>query len=234
MIPFFRKIRKQFADDNKPLKYMRYAIGEIVLVVIGILIALSINNWNEGRKEKKELGNYLIQMTDELVLDTLFYSNYIEENKERIRILTSASQGNYSEIDIESLPKTITLISTDKNFGITYESLKTQGMFDQIDNIKLKNEIAFYYELNCQVYSEWIIWQKKFVTETIESYVALNLPVSSRLTVNSEKLINEIENGQLLSLINYQIYTFASISSVMEGNKRAAKELILQLESEVH
>ena len=52
MINFFRKIRKQLADDNKPLKYMRYAIGEIVLVVIGILIALSINNWNEYNKER--------------------------------------------------------------------------------------------------------------------------------------------------------------------------------------
>ena len=40
------------ADDNKPLKYMRYAIGEIVLIVIGILIALSINNWNENKKSK--------------------------------------------------------------------------------------------------------------------------------------------------------------------------------------
>ena len=42
MIPFFRKTRKKMADDNKPMKYMRYAIGEIALVVIGILIALSI------------------------------------------------------------------------------------------------------------------------------------------------------------------------------------------------
>ena len=52
MINFFRKTRKKMADDNKPMKYMRYAIGEIALVVIGILIALSINNWNEGRKSK--------------------------------------------------------------------------------------------------------------------------------------------------------------------------------------
>jgi len=51
MINFFRRIRKQFADDNKPLKYMRYAIGEILLVVIGILIALQTNNWNEEQKE---------------------------------------------------------------------------------------------------------------------------------------------------------------------------------------
>jgi len=45
MIPFFRKIRKKMADDNKPLRYMRYAIGEVVLVVIGIIIKLQINNW---------------------------------------------------------------------------------------------------------------------------------------------------------------------------------------------
>ena len=52
MINFFRKIRKQLADDNKPLKYLRYASGEIVLVVIGILIALQINNWNEFKKDR--------------------------------------------------------------------------------------------------------------------------------------------------------------------------------------
>lgn len=50
MIPIFRKTRKQMADDNKPLKYIRYAIGEIILVVRGILIVLQINNWNEERK----------------------------------------------------------------------------------------------------------------------------------------------------------------------------------------
>ena len=59
MIPFFRKIRKQFADDNKPLKYMRYAIGEIILVVIGILIALQVNNQNNIHTEKQALKNYL-------------------------------------------------------------------------------------------------------------------------------------------------------------------------------
>ncbi len=51
MINFSRKTRKKLADDNKPLKYARYAIGEIVLVVIGILIALQINNWNEQLKQ---------------------------------------------------------------------------------------------------------------------------------------------------------------------------------------
>ena len=55
MINFFRKKRKSLADDNKALKYTRYAIGEIVLVVIGILIALQINNWNEKRLKQEQL-----------------------------------------------------------------------------------------------------------------------------------------------------------------------------------
>jgi hypothetical protein len=52
MINFFRKIRKNLLMENKTGKYFKYAIGEIILVVIGILIALSINNWNENRKLK--------------------------------------------------------------------------------------------------------------------------------------------------------------------------------------
>ena len=51
MIKFFRHIRKSLLMENKTSKYFKYAIGEIILVVIGILIALSINNWNEERKE---------------------------------------------------------------------------------------------------------------------------------------------------------------------------------------
>lgn len=53
MIKFFRNIRYNLMSENRTGKYFKYAIGEIVLVVIGILIALSINNWNEERKEKQ-------------------------------------------------------------------------------------------------------------------------------------------------------------------------------------
>ena len=52
------------ADDNRPLKYMRYAIGEIVLVVIGILIALQINTWNNEQIEKRKEQNILIGLHD--------------------------------------------------------------------------------------------------------------------------------------------------------------------------
>ncbi|MBO3115440.1 hypothetical protein J4050_01695 [Winogradskyella sp. DF17] len=54
MIKFFRKIRYTLLNENKTGKYIKYAIGEIILVVIGILIALQINNWNQSRKEAKQ------------------------------------------------------------------------------------------------------------------------------------------------------------------------------------
>ena len=63
MINFFRKIRKKYANDNRPIKYFRYAIGEIVLVVIGILIALQVNNWNVNRlnlKIEKQLTSLIV------------------------------------------------------------------------------------------------------------------------------------------------------------------------------
>ena len=59
MIKFFRQIRFNLMSENKTGKYLKYATGEIVLVVIGILIALSINNWNENRKTYEKERMYL-------------------------------------------------------------------------------------------------------------------------------------------------------------------------------
>ncbi len=67
MTPFFRRIRRQLAYENKFLKYSRYAIGEIVLVVIGILIALSINNWNEQKKSESETKRLMANVRKELL-----------------------------------------------------------------------------------------------------------------------------------------------------------------------
>lgn len=65
MIKFFRKIRQGLLSENKFRKYLIYAIGEIVLVVIGILIALSINNWNENNKSTKSENKALLDLKKE-------------------------------------------------------------------------------------------------------------------------------------------------------------------------
>lgn len=70
MIHFFRKIRYQLMEKNNTLKYLKYAIGEIVLVVIGILIALQINSWNQGRKESLLKETYINRLIIDVKKDT--------------------------------------------------------------------------------------------------------------------------------------------------------------------
>ena len=117
MIPFFRKIRKTLADDNKPLKYLRYAIGEIALVVIGILIALQINNWNEDQKQI----NIKISYYKQLLID-------FDQEKIMIEILN------------KELDKSISLFD---NYMETYKD-STANEEDILSALS-KNEIAFRY-----------------------------------------------------------------------------------------
>jgi hypothetical protein len=69
MINFFRKIRRQNLAENKTGKYIKYAIGEILLVVIGILIALQVNNWNEERAKEIALQAHLKNLVEDLNQD---------------------------------------------------------------------------------------------------------------------------------------------------------------------
>ena len=65
MIKIFRNIRKSLLNEGKTSKYFRYAIGEIILVVVGILIALQINNWNEERKDKVKKTKMLMSLQED-------------------------------------------------------------------------------------------------------------------------------------------------------------------------
>lgn len=75
MIQFFRKIRQNLLNEGKTTKYFKYAIGEIVLVVIGILIALSINNWNQNRVNAKEEQRIMQDLTEELAFNKFLHAN---------------------------------------------------------------------------------------------------------------------------------------------------------------
>jgi hypothetical protein len=88
MIKFFRKIRYDLMKQNKTSKYLKYAIGEIILVVIGILIALSINNWNEQRKSSKQELLLLKQLKTDL-----------STNKDEVKELNSRLNINKAGID---------------------------------------------------------------------------------------------------------------------------------------
>ncbi|MDG5492009.1 DUF6090 family protein [Psychroserpens sp. SPM9] len=82
MIKFFRKIRQRLLTENKFSKYLLYAFGEIVLVVIGILIALQINNWNEKHQAQNKMENNFQNLIEDLKSNKLQLLNLIERRNE--------------------------------------------------------------------------------------------------------------------------------------------------------
>ena len=114
MIKFFRHIRKNLLMENKTGssavasakagKYFKYAIGEIILVVIGILIALQINNWNEAQKDQAQVITYKRLIKEELKED-LKILDFLQVFNDSIRSLISdyLKEYNASEPNIEKL-----------------------------------------------------------------------------------------------------------------------------------
>ena len=148
MIGFFRRIRKKLADDNKPAKYMRYAIGEILLVVIGILIALQINIWNESRKQNIELNEYLIKIAQNIKEDI---GSAIELKEWRDTLRMDAQEARImilkKESDIEKIIKAKRWVS-DRYFipnTSGYEALKNSGYLGKVKNTKIDSLLHSYY-----------------------------------------------------------------------------------------
>ncbi|WP_418636723.1 DUF6090 family protein [Winogradskyella sp.] len=131
MIKFFRKIRQNLLSERKTGKYFKYALGEVILVVVGILIALQINNWNDSRKENKIKNNYYNRLLVDLEADKAYANRYISRidsslavydkyrksyekpNLSLTEILTNLGKNNVYTLDLQYQTSTIeTLINT--------------------------------------------------------------------------------------------------------------------------
>ena len=96
MLKFFRTIRQKLLAQHKIGQYLKYAIGETILIVVGILIALQIDNWNENRKEKADVKTHLQNLIADLKSDIITSNVYlsdtdpvalIKDHPERIAII---------------------------------------------------------------------------------------------------------------------------------------------------
>ena len=121
MTPFFRKIRWRLAQDNQFFKYSRYAIGEIVLVVVGILIALAINNWNEQRKLQNEINTYLSQKLENLKEDQLRLIEIRDIRQDKAEKSKYVLDKGIQNVDVVPFTKILYLIVIERYFLTTIE-----------------------------------------------------------------------------------------------------------------
>lgn len=102
MIKFFRHIRQNLIMENKTSKYFKYAIGEIILVVIGILIALQINNWNENRLQNQTLENIYSIIAEDLKNDIEDTNAILKRKKELEPTFNKMLDGSFTKDDYKN------------------------------------------------------------------------------------------------------------------------------------
>ena len=149
MIKFFRKIRYNLMETGKTSRYLKYAIGEIVLVVIGILIALSINNWNENRKINKEEVLVLNSLHEDLELAKKQSDTNIltEQRLKKALIFLINFQSNKSELkksmDLDSVfNHGLWSLGGDLPVINAYSDYKNTGKIGLIKNKELRKKFT--------------------------------------------------------------------------------------------
>ena len=182
MIKFFRSIRHNLLAEGKTEKYLKYAIGEIVLVVIGILIALQINNWNEQRKIREAEREILQNLKSELLIN--------KENLEKIHqrhlkvyedgiFLLGLFNTNISNISVKKLDTILGTFETAWSFEARdgyIKSLISSGKIDYIQNETIKSFITSFESL---------------VIDATQDYVYIQRLLHERLWPNIDGKINQ-------------------------------------------
>ncbi len=211
MIKFFRKIRQNLLSEGKTGKYFKYAIGEIVLVVIGILIALQINNWNENRKTNNLKQIYYKQLLSDLEAD----KNYADST---ILILNSqikkyeVYKSAYEEPNLaiqSTIDKMLESAGPTHNFKFktsTINSLINTGQINLLD-IEMRDMLAKYDGSKNQ-------------TETLHAYntsFAGGLSQKVLTTAGAPDLLMRLRNQKLLSGFLEPVIKIEDSFLIMEG-----------------
>ena len=157
MIKFFNKIRYNLMETGKTGKYFKYAIGEIFLVVIGILIALQINNWNDAQKEKKVLHEYLTKVRNDIQLDITIIDSIrakrVDVNKNCQLVVTKLMQNEFDLlVFIKGAEAFIDTYFVPNKNG--YEALKNSTYLGKISGTKVDSLLDKYNNLTKQLVKE--------------------------------------------------------------------------------
>jgi hypothetical protein len=255
MIKIFRKIKQNMLTENKFSKYILYAIGEIILVVIGILIALQINNWNQIKTDRKVEQQYISSLIEDAKTDLSNFKNAITLNEKRINSLDSLIYRcyNYNTKNkkdpelimwyINSIVRPDFVLQTDR----TLSQLKNSGGMRLIEDKTKINAIVTYEESFERLYNQQVWYEDGlknllnagvpvFNYKYIQLYIQLsekNFDLDLETFIRTARLLNTnnnliIELGNRASL--YSIITYSYLN-YLEAGKQDCLKLIDILEN---
>lgn len=238
MIKLFRQIRKSLLMENRTSKYFKYAIGEIILVVIGILIALQINNWNENRKLNaselillKDISKNLKSCLTELESTLKF--NQLTFNRNKLILNHLDNKLPYSK-KLDSAFVTLVNWSSPYFTFTAYETLKSKGI-DIIKNDSIKQGIIEIYESDYAYLvkdydqSEWVLAQSVVFPTSVNHIRKIDDNTSRPNDYKSLQSNNQFKNmiGEILDVRKTGIIK-------MQHVVKKTEKLLKKIESEIN
>ena len=233
MIKFFRRIRQNLLSENKFSKYLIYAIGEIILVVIGILIALQINTWNEEKKSNKKELYFLNGIKNDLVIDTTALSAL----KRGCQLRLSSYKLIDPEFEINEFQQTE--IDTSFNFrrlfnrvgsfrptiGI-YDAMISDGQSQIIKNRTLFNRIQ-------SIYQDGVPKLESLYDDLKQNEVNIKFKWAETIRYVPFKSYNEISDRALVSDLYITHGKIRWYCERCQVHKEQIRQVILELDKEI-
>ncbi len=209
MINFYRKTRKKLADENRFIKYWRYAIGEIVLVVIGILIALQINNWNEDKKARATELYVLQEILNNLNEDAVILDDIIlHRTQTKLAIANMQNYLNHQTIDKDTLERDlVNFLTFERYFPINhaYEVLKSKGL--RLTNNALTTKISRYYDYEQKKMNSSIVDIETAMIRIFSDATSI-LPFITSISLNQKVTISDANDPEFKQKLYRELVAF--------------------------
>jgi hypothetical protein len=246
MLPFFRKIRYSFAKDNQFFKYSRYAIGEIVLVVIGILIALYINSWNQKRIERNKEVVYLTEIRKNLVQDTLRINDVLSFNEakrqaiiETYQIFEKATEKGFNLTDFAMKMNPLSQYRLFYPMQTAFNNLLDVEGIDLVSNLQLRTKLSDYYNTNYEKGTQEVI---KFRTRDFTDYAGYQLTTQesvhafaqTKLEIKTNSMSELHKDHKMITLMMHMAKTLEYHDAEMRSIKDKILEMLALLDTEIN
>ncbi|BAO56770.1 DUF6090 family protein [Nonlabens marinus] len=250
MIKLFRNIRKNLLNDGETTKYFKYAVGEIVLVVIGILIALQINNWNEDRKDKAIVQDVLKNIRYDLVADTVAYAGMLKQIPIAMDPSRELLNGTFQDtISANALFEKLPYYSfahVVKNQS--YEKVINAGITDFFEFNSLFDDINTYYTTDSNRYNQVIKWDDEDTSKDGVRWLDMNYEVDvyqdTFYTENEIKMeqseedrkiafLEQLKQPAIRNSIKMNIYRKMRLKEDFQKMKQKATSIIQKIDEEL-
>ena len=210
MIRLFKKDKKKFINSRKIRNYLAYSIGEIILVVIGILIAVYINNWDLNQL-KQDNGVKALKIvkrdlqTEKYVLES-FKKRYSYTRKYLIDILYNNKTDNLDSLKFHFGPYVHYKMNSE------YISLKSSGKLNLISNSKLRSKLVNFYEVYYSIYKELEEEHKFFIDKRVNDYFFNQFPSDTSNFVDSKFVKSKLNDQTFKKILDQQITSLQYIT----------------------